>query len=174
MSIQDIFLKAKRNAEIVEQKSTDSVVNKIIASLVHEMVFCPDCGMSITPPDAKYCWNCGSELEPLRYKIENDITVNLPLNKLTIAGLNKLAMDSIDEVEEFDFETQTYLQLFCDALIENNIATAALCKKLGSMFSRLQELENAIHYYYTAMDIDPEMDLSAQIARLRREIYSLK
>lgn len=146
--------------------------DEIIASLVHEVGRCPDCGMEIIPPNSNFCWNCGSRLEKNVYReLDEYISVSLPLDDICVEFLNKIATEKMKEIDEFSVSEQVYLQDFCDVLIDNEIASAKLCKKLGDLCAKLKEYEDAVHYYTVAMDMDFEMDLSSRIEKLEKKIY---
>lgn len=108
----------------VEEKST----KEIIASLINEVRNCPDCGMEIVPSNASYCWNCGSEIEKRHKQFEEGIIVSLPLNDAVKNFLNKLAMEELKKLDEYSWQID--IQTFCDTLIENELASPQLCKKI--------------------------------------------
>lgn len=150
-----------------------SAIPEIITSLSHEVRICPDCGFQITPFNAKYCWNCGSKLASLpAVEVDPNITISLPVNDDVIAEIHKIAIRILHDISELDYIEQVIIQDFCDTLIENKIASAKLCKKVGTLFANLEEYETAIHYYQVAMDIDSSVDLTAQIERMEKKLYS--
>lgn len=144
--------------------------HEIIANLTNEVHVCSDCGMELIPENAKFCWNCGSKFDNPITPDGKTIVVTLPINDSVITALNKLAIEKIDAVSEFDYDLQVIVGDFCELLIENKMATAKLCKKLADMFSRLNEYDNAIRYLEEAMNINPELDLWTQIERLEKKI----
>ncbi|MBO4400731.1 MAG: hypothetical protein J5809_02680 [Selenomonadaceae bacterium] len=154
-----------KNLELVQEK----ISNEIIVSLTSEVHNCPDCGMEITPPSAKYCWNCGSKIEKNCNAPDKALTISLPINDDVISALNRLAILELKGVSEVDYEEQVFLQKFCDTLLENQMATAQLCKKLGSVLTKLGEYDEAVYYYEKAMAISSDEDLTAQIEKLARK-----
>lgn len=141
----------------------------IIASLMNEVLCCPDCGMEIVPTTARYCWNCGTEIEKrYRREIGNNIVVTLPLNKDIKSVLNKIAMEELKEIDEYSGGIE--IQDFCDTLIEKGLASAALCKKLGAVSAKIGNYYDAIEYYNRAMEIDSRLDLWSQIERLEKKL----
>lgn len=163
---------AIKNLEVVPKVENSMIDEIIIASLFQEVRVCPDCGLEVTPFNAQYCWNCGSKIEDLSSaNTGKNITVSLPLTEYVITTLNKLALEELKEIDEFDYNGQVIIQDFCDVLIKNEIASAQLCKKVGALFAKFKEYETAMRYYEAAMNIDSTMDLSAQIERLEKKLY---
>lgn len=154
-----------KNLNPIEEK----VSTEIITSLVDVVKTCPDCGMKIVPKSANYCWNCGEKLENKYTPNEDSIVVSLPLDEIVESALNKIALEEMKDITEFDYEWQSYIEEFCNTLINNEMATAQLCKKLGALMAKLEEYDNAIFYYEKAMELDSDLDLYPQIERLEKK-----
>lgn len=162
--------KAKQENESVEKTTTETTeTTEIITSLVDVVKTCPDCGMKIVPASANYCWNCGEKLENKYTQNVDSIVVSLPLDEIVESALNKIAMEEMKDITEIDYLQQGCIEDFCNALINNEMATAQLCKKLGALIAKLEDYDNAIFYYEKAMELDSELDLYPQIEKLYKK-----
>ena len=107
--------------------------------------------------------------------IKSKLNIEIPIYKLESLGAesaSKYAMNLVKSIREDDYETFESVLNFCNELLEKDLATVKLCKKMASICEKFEEYDEAISFYESAMDIDPELDYYKKIERLEKKLYN--
>jgi len=105
-------------------------------------------------------------------KRRNDDEITIIKEDLTAELASKFALKLIKSIDSEDYDSFEPVLKFCDDLIDNDLATAKLCKKCGDIFEKFEDYEAAISFYNAAMDIDPELNYYKKIEKLEKKAYN--
>lgn len=106
--------------------------------------------------------------------VKNKMLIEIPPYKLLDFNAeisSKYVINLIKTVEKEDYLKYGIIQEMCDKLVDEDLATSSLCKKMASVCEKFKDYESAISFYNAAMDIDPELDFYKKIDYLENKLY---